>query len=66
MLFTLNPVLQLRAMSPPRASSPLRMVEEETGYAPSVVGSDLWEAASLDYPGRDEDLYPMEEEEEVS
>jgi hypothetical protein len=35
-------------------SSPLRAVEEETGYAASAVGSDLWESASLDYPGREE------------
>ncbi|XP_023324282.1 uncharacterized protein LOC111698230 [Eurytemora carolleeae] len=33
-------------------SSPLKMVEEE--YAPSLIGSDLWDAASLGYPGLDE------------
>ena len=33
-------------------SSPLKMVEEE--YAPSMVGSDLWDAASLGYPGLDD------------
>jgi len=38
-------------------------VEEETGYAASVVGSDLWESASLDYPGREE-LYMDQDEEE--
>ena len=43
-------------------SSPLRAVEEETGYAASVVGSDLWESASLDYPGREE-LYMDQDEE---
>ncbi len=43
-------------------SSPLRAVEEETGYAASVVGSDLWESASLDYPGREE-LYMDQEDE---
>jgi hypothetical protein len=37
-------------------------VEEETGYAASVVGSDLWESASLDYPGREE-LYMDQEDE---
>ena len=35
-----------------RASSPLEMVQEQGGYAPSEV--DLWESASLDYPGREE------------
>ena len=39
-------------------SSPLKMVEEE--YAASVVGSDLWESASLDYPGLEE--YEMDHE----
>jgi hypothetical protein len=45
----------------PMRSSPLRAVEEETGYAASVVGSDLWESASLDYPGREE-LYMDQED----
>ena len=44
-------------------SSPLRAVEEETGYAASVVGSDLWESASLDYPGREE-LYMMDQDDD--
>lgn len=46
----------------PMRSSPLRAVEEETGYAASVVGSDLWESASLDYPGREE-LYMDQDDE---
>jgi len=35
----------------PRASSPLRQVEEE--YAESIDG-ELWELASMEYPGRDD------------
>ena len=38
--------------SGPRASSPLRMVEEE-GYAASVDG-ELWELASMEYPGKND------------
>jgi len=54
-------------LSPPhsgtRAASPLRMVSEE--YAASEAEGDLWEAASLDYPGREDmDMYEEEDEDE--
>ena len=49
--------------SAPRASSPLHTMEEER-YAESVDG-ELWELASMEYPGRNDlDLDLTEEEEE--
>ena len=55
--------VQERYMAPPaRTSSPLGMLRERPefrgDYPASLDGSDLWDAASLDYPGREEDDYP--------
>lgn len=51
--------VQDKYLAPPaRTSSPLGMLQEHhhEGYAASMDGSDLWDAASLDYPGREEGM----------
>ena len=46
-----------------RTSSPLGQVAEESRYAESVDG-ELWELASMEYPGKADGMMYLQEEDE--